>query len=61
MYESTDWPKGKCVLNFPIINNRAGPMAESVVKNGPIIIYENSDYIWCVFTLIVSHKSEKAV
>ena len=36
-------------------------MAESVVKNGPIIIYENSDYIWCVFTLIVSHKSEKAV
>ena len=35
--------------------------AESVMKNGPIVIYKNSNYIWCVFTLIVSHKSEKAV
>ena len=61
MYESTDWPKGKSVLNFPVINIRAGPMAESVMKNGPIFIYENSNYIWCVFALIVSHKGEKAV
>ena len=35
-------------------------MAESVMKNGPIVIYQNSKYIWYVFTLIVSHKSEKA-